>query len=185
MLTPLSGLWLVATDFPKVGGVQRPLIQNTQLRKALILVIFKDNQVLWDNTTKQVRRPRANWVAQVSAKKSNKPGGGTRKQELWGLTGNWGYLFWSKGGWGQISLLSTTTWKEATTRRMSVSFLKWQVIGWKSHKLHQGRLRWDIKKNFSMDRVVKHWNRLPMEVLGSPSVEVFRRCMNRALRDVV
>lgn len=53
MLTPLSGLWLVATDFPKVGGVQRPLIQNTQLRKALILVIFKDNQVLWDNTTKQ------------------------------------------------------------------------------------------------------------------------------------
>jgi len=37
-------------------------------------------------------------------------------------------------------------------------------------KLHQGKFRSDIMKNVFTGRVVKHWTRLPREVVGSPSL---------------
>ena len=52
-------------------------------------------------------------------------------------------------------------------------------------KVHQGNYRLDIRKKIFTERVIKHWNRLPREVVESPSLEVFKRHVDVAFRDLV
>ncbi|KFQ12695.1 hypothetical protein N330_02425, partial [Leptosomus discolor] len=54
--------------------------------------------------------------------------------------------------------------------------------GW---KLGEGRFRLDTRKKFFTPRVVRHWNRLPKEVVDAPSLAVFKARLNGTLGNLV
>ncbi|KFM05802.1 hypothetical protein AS27_09126, partial [Aptenodytes forsteri] len=52
-------------------------------------------------------------------------------------------------------------------------------------KLKEGKFRFDIRKKFFPMRVVRHWNRLPREVVDAPSLEMFKARLDGALSNLV
>ncbi|KFV11592.1 hypothetical protein N340_03759, partial [Tauraco erythrolophus] len=54
-----------------------------------------------------------------------------------------------------------------------------------SFKLKEGTFRLDIRQKFFTQKVVRYWNRLPREVVGAPSLEVFKARLDEALGNLV
>ena len=48
-----------------------------------------------------------------------------------------------------------------------------------------GKLRLDIRGKFLTQRVVMHWNRLPKEVVDTPSLEAFKARLDVVLGSLV
>jgi len=49
------------------------------------------------------------------------------------------------------------------------------------HKLKHRKFLLNTRKNFFTLRVIEHWNRLPSEVVDSPSLEIFKTCQDKVL----
>ena len=51
-------------------------------------------------------------------------------------------------------------------------------------KLEEGRFRQNIRKEFFTVRMVRHWNRLPREVVNAPSLDIFKARLDGALSNL-
>ncbi|KFZ62445.1 hypothetical protein N338_09590, partial [Podiceps cristatus] len=52
-------------------------------------------------------------------------------------------------------------------------------------KLKEERYRLDLRKKFFTMQVVKHWNRLPSEVVEAPSLDIFKAGLDVALGNLI
>ena len=52
-------------------------------------------------------------------------------------------------------------------------------------KLEEGQFRLDMRKKFFTVKVVRHWNRLPSEIVDAPSLKALKARLDGALSNLV
>jgi len=52
-------------------------------------------------------------------------------------------------------------------------------------KLHQGKFRPDIRELFFTERVIKHWNRIPREMVNASRLSMLKRHLDCALNNML
>ncbi|PKU46401.1 hypothetical protein llap_3289 [Limosa lapponica baueri] len=52
------------------------------------------------------------------------------------------------------------------------------VVHSNGHKLEHRKFRLNMRKNFLTSMVTEHWKRLPREVVESPSLDIFKTCLD-------
>jgi len=53
------------------------------------------------------------------------------------------------------------------------------------HALENRKFQMNMRKKFFTLKVTEHWNRLPREVVESPSLEIFKICLDALLRSLL
>ncbi|KFQ16453.1 hypothetical protein N330_07344, partial [Leptosomus discolor] len=53
------------------------------------------------------------------------------------------------------------------------------------HKLENRKFHLNVRKTFFTLRVGEHWNRLPREAVESPTLEIFKTCLDMILCDLL
>lgn len=76
-----------------------------------------------------------------------------------------------KGGCSQLGSVPRNQWQDERTEH--------------GLKLHQGRFKKDVRRNFFTESVVKHWNRLPRVIVESPALVAFKKQLEVLLSTMV
>ena len=173
----------LSLDFEFLGCIKRSVASGSRevilpLYSALVRPHLEYCVQLWRPST---RRTWSCW--------SRSRGGPQRWSEGWNISPvrkgweSWGCSAWRREGcWEALEQPSSTYRKHGENIFSRACCNRTRN---NSFKLRESIFRLDIRKKFFTVRVMKHWNRLPREVVEAPSLETFKARLDGALSNLV